>query len=253
MSQHPSSGTGADIDLAAANSRWPRYVGWAGLLASAYIVTVVVVETLADVPTFTDSPAVIRDWYASDRADLVVAVAGAGGLVTDVLLFLPFVLGSGYVLGLEATRDPILTRLSLLGGVMSVPLLWISVMFGVAVHVGGYERLSDTTLVALLASETFAFGSLVNASLALWIGAGGLAILRSGRFPRPVGWLGVGGAVALIMSALWFLEGDPEGTLATVGGLGFLAVVVWMVTLAVSLISHGLGVPGAAPSSGREA
>lgn len=252
MRQHSMQGTNADLDLITANHRCPRYVGWAGLLAVAYIVTVVVVETLAEIPSFTDSPAAIRDWYASDRADLVVTVAGAGGLVTDLLLFLPFVLGSGYVLTRAAPDDPVLTRLSLLGGVMSVPLLWISVMFGVAVYVGDHDQLSDATLVTLLAAETYGFASLVNVSLALWIGAGGLAMLRSSRFPRPVGWLGVGGAIALILGALWFLDGEPEGVFATVGGVGLLAMVVWMVAVAISLIRHDLALPASPPSSGRE-
>lgn len=253
MSQHSVQDRDVDLDLVRAHDRWPRHVGWIGLVSAAYIVTVMIVEAFARVPTFTDPPTVIREWFASGRADLVVAVAGAGDLVTDLLLFLPFVLGSGYVLRRAVPHEPVLPLLSLVGGVMSVPLLWISSMFGVVIHVVSHQQLSDATLVTLLALDNYAFGSMVNVSIALWIGAGGLAILRSRRFPRWVGWLGVGGGIALIVSALWFLQGDPQGTLSSVGALGILAMVVWMVTLALSLIRHGLGGPVAPGPSGQEA
>lgn len=229
---------------------WPRYVGWVGLVEVVVIVTVVVIEIAADFPSFTDPPAEIRNWFASDRADLVVAVVAAGDLVTDLLLFLPFVLGVAYVLEHVAADDPVLTRLSLLGGVMSVPLLWMSHMFPVALYVGGHDGLSDPSLVALLASGNYVFGSLTTMSLGLWLGAGGLAILRSHRFPRAAGWIGVGGSIALIISGLWFLDGDPEGPLAAAGLVGFLAMLVWMVTVAVSLIRHGLGTPGPGHTTG---
>lgn len=118
-------------------------------------------------------------------------------------------------------------------------ILWIGWMNSIALYLGG-EELSDPAIATLMRTDAYLFGTALNMANATWIGAGGLAILRSDALPRWLGWLGLGGGVALAVGGLWILEGDPEGALAGIGFLGLLAMVAWMVGVGRAMLRDGV-------------
>jgi hypothetical protein len=63
-----------------------------------------------------------------------------------------------------------------------------------------------------------------------------LVILRTGVFPRWLGWAGALIAAAAFLGSAAIVENDPAGFFATVNGLAWLAYFLWVAALAVLLV-----------------
>lgn len=229
---------------------WIRYVGWAGIVSAVYIVVAVAAFVVADFPTFEDPPGDVRSWLASDRAGLLVGQM-ATDFAVNILLFVPFVFGTAYLLEQSVPDQPILPRVSLFGGLLGVVVIWIGWMNSIVLYLGAGE-LSDAIIETLMRTDSYLFGSALNMADAMWIGAAGLAILHSDWAPHWLGWLGLGGAVALASGGLWILQGDPEGVLVAVGLLGLIALVVWMVGFARFIVRARVEEPASTPPLPRK-
>ena len=92
-------------------------------------------------------------------------------------------------------------------------------------------------------------GELLGVALtgALWVGLTSVALLRSGRFPR---WLGLLGLLAadLLLPGLLSVAGLDVGSLFSV--IGGNVLLIWMLALAVVLFRNRR-TPGDAPERGR--
>jgi hypothetical protein len=96
-----------------------------------------------------------------------------------------------------------------------------------------------------LASNFYAF--VVSGALSGIATAGAaVVILRTGVFPRWVGWAGASIAVAIVGSAA-IVENDRAGIFAAVNGLAWLAYFVWIAAVAVSLAVAGRATPKTSP------
>lgn len=214
-------------------STWTRLAGWCGL--GSVVAIVVLFAVAADAPLSTDPPGEIRDWIDT-RSTMNLTLAWFEG-VTDVLFFVPFVVGASAFLGRAAPGDRFLAQLSLIGGLLTIPILWIGNGFtNGALLVGGVDDLSDPTLITLIRASEYLMAFGLNLAVALWIGAAGVTIVRNTAVASWLGWIAITGAVASLVGGLWIVDGDPESPLVLGGLIGLIAVAVWMAGVALTMI-----------------
>jgi len=108
------------------------------------------------------------------------------------------------------------------GIVMAVTFAMTSAAADRAGSAAGISREGATTLYDLRSSLT---GAALPFALALFAGAAGAAIIRSGRFPMWFGWLGVLAALA---------------SLSPIGYLGQIGPMIWIAIASVWLFVQGL-------------
>ena len=89
-----------------------------------------------------------------------------------------------------------------------------------------------------LAGQFYAF--VVSGALsAIAMAGAAVVILRTGVFPRWLGWAGALIAVAAILGSAAIVENDPAGLFAAMNGLAWLGYFLWIAALAVSLVFAG--------------
>jgi hypothetical protein len=89
-----------------------------------------------------------------------------------------------------------------------------------------------------MASNFYAF--VVSGALSgIAMTGAGIVILRTGVFPRWLGWAGTLTAVAAILGSAAIVENDPGGVFAAVNSFAWLAYFLWIAALAVSLVFAG--------------
>ena len=108
------------------------------------------------------------------------------------------------------------------GIVMAITFAMTSAAADRAGSAAGISREGATTLYDLRSSLT---GAALPFALALFAGAAGVAMIRSGKFPAWFGWLGVLAAVA---------------SLSPVGYLGQIGPMIWLAIASVWLFVRGL-------------
>jgi hypothetical protein len=77
-----------------------------------------------------------------------------------------------------------------------------------------------------------AFGGLVMMAAAV-------VIVRTGVFPRWLGWTGMLVGAAAISSTATLVENDPEGFFAATNGLAWLAYFLWIAAMSIGLLRLG--------------
>lgn len=197
-----------------------------------------------DQPLYTDSVGTIRQHFV-DNAD-TLPVADWFGAVLFVGAFLLFATVLRTVLG-AADTDETWPRLSFAGSVISVAVAGSGV-FLATFALGDLADLSDSTIVAMVRADALLYTVILPFGFALFVGAASLSVLRAASFPKWVGWFGLVSALALVIGSLWPVQDDPEGFLAILGMIGFIAAMIWV--LVVGIIMTGVGRP--AEQSGHE-
>jgi hypothetical protein len=66
-----------------------------------------------------------------------------------------------------------------------------------------------------------------------------VVILRTGVFPRWLGWGGAAIAVAAFLGSMAIVENDPAGFFAALNGFAWLAYFLWIAALSVALVFAG--------------
>jgi hypothetical protein len=212
--------------------RWGRIGGVAGV--AFVVLTIAGGLVQGDVPVYTDSPAVIKEWFA-DNGDAYLV--GGFLIVVGALFYLAFL--AVLVAALFAAEEP------------RGPWPWLALLAGIGVVVAAQTSSAFDPTLALLegdVSDDLARG--LSAAdyltfLLLYPFAGVLAlaasltIARTGVLWRPLAWFGppiaLGGLVALAAP----LQHDAEGTLTTVGYLTLFAFLVWVACVSASMIHAG--------------
>lgn len=172
-------------------------------------------------------------------------VLGYSAYLLYSLLILPLSILLYYVLKERGSSSPLLVIAAAVGVVSAVArslgiVRWLFVMpFLAEIYLDPSSSAAtrDAVSVAYVAFNEYAggVGELFGVSLtgALWVGLVSIALLRSGRFPK---WLGILGllAGALLLPGLLSVVGIDVGALfAVIGGNVLLA---WMLALAVVLL-----------------
>lgn len=151
-----------------------------------------------------------------------------------LLFYFPFFAGLCERLRQAEGHPAIWSRVAWAGAIMSPAAGATSGSFIMALSlVGG--RVSPDVMVFAAAANFYAFVVSGAVSGVVTIGAA-IVILRTGVFPRWLGWIGATAGLAAILGCAALVENDPGGVFATIGELGWLAYFLWIVFVSVALI-----------------
>jgi hypothetical protein len=188
-----------------------------------------------DFPMRGDDAETIRQYWVESGhdyliGDYIVAIA-------FVFLFLPYAIGLRWVLGSAEGSPAIWSWMCFSGAILALAsgIAASGIAGGLAVGLEDNPDLDDATLVFLTdvgsyANNFFAFG------LALFVGSAGFVIVRSGVLWRLLGAVGLIAAVLLVIGNAWALDGDPEGTVGSVGIIGFPLTFLFVIVSSIALL-----------------
>jgi hypothetical protein len=188
-----------------------------------------------DTPTRDDSIEDIRRFFADDGEMYL-----AGDFLTGiafVFFFLPYLVTLRWVLGSGEGWPPIWSWLTVIGGVSMLIIGGTSaVSFGaLAISEGNPEIIDDAGVRLLMELSTYAFTGFIL-TMALFVGAASLVVLRTGVLWRWLAALGFLAAVLMIIGAAWPIDGDEEGALAIPGFIGPPLTLLWILISSIALI-----------------
>ena len=220
---------------------------WTGVLLILepvlMVLTFLVLSSSISWPASLDEPASVNLPLMVEQRGAVVV--GYGAYLAYSLLILPLSVLLYYVLKERDSSSPLLAVAAAVGVVSALAralgiVRWLFLMPFLAeiyLNPNSGAATREAVEVAYVAFNEYAggVGELLGVSLtgALWVGLVSVAILRSARFPK---WLGILGLIvaALLLPGVLSVVGIDVGMLfATVGVLSFLA---WMLALAGVLI-----------------
>lgn len=183
-------------------------------------------------PAFTEPITEIRDYFTDNATGLQIA---------DWLSALFFV--GGFLLFASALRTALRdsdsggtwSRASFAAAAVSVAVAGSGVFLS-TFTVAGMDDLSDDVVHAFMRADAIVYGAILPWGFALFLVGASMVMLRGGRFPRWFAWLGFAAAGLSAVGALWPVDGDPEGALAMVGVVGFIAMLLWVVFTGVTMV-----------------
>ena len=190
-----------------------RSGGFAGIAFVALSVVWAILVVAGDRPDYDSSSAAISEYWG-DSGKRVLSLFGAIALSFAGLALLWF-LGSLRIILRRAEGEPArLATIAFAGGVVMAALLYVknAIDGGLALafefgEQGAQDIMLDPEVFRAL--DAFFVGLLIHEAFAaaVLIGAASLLVLRTGLFPRWLGWAGV--VVALLEFASWLVYGAP--------------------------------------------
>ncbi len=207
-----------------------RFGGVAGIVFAVGMVVIGFAVYFTQ-PVFTDSVAEIREHFADNETTREVADWAAAFLFVFGFLIFASALRSA----LRADdREGTWSRVSFAGAIASVAVAGSGVFLG-TFTLGEMDELSDSVVQAFMRADALVYGVLLPWGFALFLTGASFAMLRSRMFAQWLAWFGLGTAAALAVGALWPIDGDPEGALAIIGIIGFLAALLWVVLAGIRM------------------
>ena len=207
--------------------------GFAGLVfvLTSFVASAINVEP----PSYNQDPAAIAAWFTENGQQYRVGHF-VGGLAF-LLFYVPFFAGLCERLRAAEEAPALWSRVAWGGAILSPAAGTTSGAFIVGAALLGSTVSPDVARFAA-ASNFYAF--VVSGALSgIAMTGASVVILRTGVFPRWLGWAGALIAVAAILGSAAIAEGDPDGLFAAVNGLAWLAYFFWIAALAVSLVFAG--------------
>jgi hypothetical protein len=214
-------------------TQWWRVSGIAGLLF--VVLSFIAAGMNVQPPSYDQDAAVIATWFAENGPWFRTGHFAAG--LAFLLFYFPFFAGFCERLR-EAEGSPaIWSRVAWAGAIISPAAGTASGAFimGVALLEGGVSpEVASFAMAANLYAYVVsgAFGGVVMTSAAV-------VILRTGVFPRWLGWTGAVIGVAAISSTAALVENDPQGLFASINGFAWLAYFLWIAAISIGLIRSG--------------
>lgn len=207
-----------------------RISGIAGLL---FVITSFIASAInVQPPQYHQDAAAIAAWFAENSQQYRVGHFIAG--VAFLLFYVPFFAGLCERLRAAEGTPAIWSRVTWAGAILSPAAGTTSGAFIVGAALLQNTVSPDVARFAI-ASNLYAFvvsGALTGIAMT----GAALVILRTGVFPRWLGWAGALIAAAAILGSAAIVENDPAGVFATVNSLAWLAYFLWIAALAVSLV-----------------
>ena len=207
-----------------------RISGIAGLL---FVITSFIASAInVQPPQYNQDAAAIAAWFAENSQQYRVGHFIAG--VAFLLFYVPFFAGLCERLRAAEGTPAIWSRVTWAGAILSPAAGTTSGAFIVGAALLQNTVSPDVARFAI-ASNLYAFvvsGALTGIAMT----GAALVILRTGVFPRWLGWAGALIAAAAILGSAAIVENDPAGVFATVNSLAWLAYFLWIAALAVSLV-----------------
>lgn len=202
--------------------------GVAGVLWPVLALARVPLTRALDQPAWTDDPARIVDFY-TDATFNAAFVSGIAVVAVAYVLFLVFIAKAADVLGDVDGGSRWVGSLIIAAAAMDTALVYAYLApFAAAVFWASHGGLTaDAYLV--LHGLSFSFGWIEMITIIAWMVPLGVAIARTGFFPRWLGWLVLVNATGLMVS--FFL---PYEVWVVFGGLPYL----WILIAAVFMLAH---------------
>lgn len=210
---------------------WRQTAAFAGI---GFVVLFIVAIIIAgETPMPDDSAATIRDYFADNGdqymvADFVYAVA-------FVFFFLPFAAGlTAYLSAAEGT-PPVWSWLVIIAAaIMTAVGGGLGAAQG-AIAYGGAEFQTDEILITIVQANYYGFTGVVLFGTALIAFSSGLVILRRGVLWNWLGWTSLAYVLAALIGFFALFDSDPFSA------LGILAIVVNVVFLIwILAVSFGM-------------
>jgi hypothetical protein len=182
---------------------------------------------------------------SGDAAATAANLAGntglfAGGIAGDVAIILIEIALSVMLYRMFRQVSPTLAMISMIGRLMEVAVMAINVLIStmalLVVRPAGETITSDTQSLVMLLLDAHAYGIYVwDILFGFSLAALGILVVRSGQYPRLLGWamaLGSIGYLAEGLSRITFIEAAPLGiaivALLTVATIAELSFALWL-------------------------
>lgn len=199
--------------------------GVAGVLWPVLALARVPLTGVLDQPSWTDEPAAIVDFYTASNFDGAF-VAGIALVTVAYMLFLVFMAKAADLLGDSDGGSRWLGYLIIGGAAMDTALVYAYLApFAAAVFWAGQGGLSADVFLALH-GLSFAVLWMEMIIITVWMTPLGVAIVRTGLFPKWLGWLILANAGGLLVA--FFL---PYEVWAVLSGLPYLWILVAAITM----------------------
>ena len=236
-SQPTASGSRTQVDTGKAREsrraggKWWRVTGWLGV---AYFVLMLILFVLtAGTPFVGDSPSNVREYFTDN--DSIVYLSGFVGGLANLGVFLAFASGIRGVLARADRQDAgMWSRFSFAGAVTAVAFGGVGGAMNVVLSLTA-EQASDGTLLVLSALGVAMF-TVFGLGAAVFLAGAAFVILKSGVFQRWLAWLGLAGAVLLVVGSLWPFEGDSGAAFGTLGFGGLILFLIWTLVAGIDLV-----------------
>jgi hypothetical protein len=183
-------------------------------------------------PYYNQDSAAIAAWFAENSLQYRRGHFVAG--LAFLLFYVPFFAGLCERLRAAEGTPAIWSRVTWGGALLSPAAGTAAGAFVVGGALLG-NRVSPDVAAFAAVSHFYAF--VVSGALSgIAMTGAAVVILRTGVFPRSLGWAGALIAVAAILGSATIVENDPLGVFVTVNGFAWLAYFLWIAALAVSLM-----------------
>jgi preprotein translocase subunit YajC len=195
------------------DQKWERYGAGAGLL---FVILVVVGSLISGAPPSPDdSVREIADYY-EDHTGAIKAGAFLSGLAavafrrSDDTRRLATIATGGGIVGL----------------ITVVTSIALNATVAIAIGSAGATQSVNPKFIYLLAGT---IGGMGNFGLAVLVAATGVAALRTGVFPAPLGWASLVLAVGWIVGG--FIVASDAAAIFTIGFIVFLLWLIWVLVI----------------------
>ncbi len=175
----------------------------------------------------------VRSYFIDNRTQ-VLAAAYLDGL--SLAFLLAFAAGLGGLFA-RSSVDPlgILGRLMLAGAIGTVVITLVEDMAGTALAFRTAQSGDAGAVQALF--DFYLMVPVMSFSLAAFLIAAAIGILRGSFLPRIIGWAAFVPAALLVVGVAGL--GDPRGTVAAIGFVGgYLPFMLWSLAVCVVLVSR---------------
>lgn len=208
------------------DARWQRLTGWMGI--SAAVLLTVAGMLSSRTRQYDASAAETASYYMRNSGQVLVALDLQ---LINMLPFLLFLIGlRTFLVRIEVDPAP-LSTLAFAAGVVLVPVLVVwHAMPAAAALASPSGDLGSIRPLLRLGSVLDAFATMPAGILVI---AASLVMLR-GVMPRWLPWLGLVDGALLVVGSLNVLH--PEGIVSSVGHVGFLGFVVWVLATSITMI-----------------
>jgi hypothetical protein len=206
---------------------WTWFTAISGIVYVVLAVTALLIG--GNDPTPSDSLQTVRAYFVDNRTQVLTSVYVDS---LSLAFLLAFAAGLGGLL-MRRSADPlgILARLMLAGAVGTVVITMVENMAEAALAYRTSSVGDVSTVQALF--DLYMMEVLVTFSIAVFLVAAGMGILRSATLPRWSGWAAFVLALLLVIGGAGL--GDPRGNIAAIGFMGgYLPFLLW--TLAISVV-----------------
>ncbi len=225
---------------ATGSRRGAQIAGVAGVLWVVLALARVPLTGVLGQPSWTDDPSVIVDFYTNSSFDAAF-MAGIALATVAYVLFLVFIVKTADLLGDSDGGSRWVGYLIVGGAAMDTVLVYAYLApFAAAVFWAGHGGLSADAYLTLH-GLSFSFLWMEMITFTVWAIPLGVAIVRTGLFPKWLGWLIVANAAGLLVA--FFL---PYAVWAVLGGLPYL----WILIAAIAMLRRPDRYSGATSEAG---